>query len=1098
MVNPLVWGAFLASEAYASKKRDEFAKDEALRNQPKNIYYDKQTNTRINQDDFNVLKRGVYATYGVLVPPEDTTSKEFKNYSKKLAEVNAALNTRYPRIGSLSKDGKETYPPNPILENLMYGTQKPTVTQIISDSGESYVDMATFAAREPDNFRNKRYVTQEISFTRSGQRQEKGITDVRPDPKEKTETKLGVVPLILENGSFKQATNNKNYTHRGLQVKLPNGSFVYRDVKDREKSDKKTSFVTEPVFRVKGTKLFGENRTGTLEDLTKALNITSDEDIEALENNLVQIGSRDVKYDAEGNVLDIKNRVTFNIKDEPEPKVKVDYYVVGTDKDKNKYNVKVPANKNYAQYISENNLNTYPAEIIQVLKHNPETNEFTEVMKGSKGESNKTALGVANGGYIVTLNSTDKSVPPIKLPLNDPNKKSETKYEQLERINLFYDQHEDLFTIESRNKLASALVSIASEAYTVRVKSDRTQAETMPGKLPVGMTYSKDIKQFLNLFPALSRMNVQLTTPAIDGQRGSTTSIPFGSYILRMFNKINVDMLNKQVQNAKDGDPDKYVVGVGNVEITANKNIADKLTNVQEGEKLNTNMVLKFDDKYKEVVDYLINTAQTKEEKTDITNFIIGQSTLKSTSADGVLDYTGENKGLDGLVNIFKIKYPISVDGKVKQENGLDLLLAFMHPNWTQSARFKAAGSKFQQVALAVSGQSDGDFTKAYNFLLKIAPNYVDGNLALRSRYSGSKKSIQDIKEASRGIVTTGRNAKTEQQALRGTYFGPDGQLYPFGAAAGQFILTLRGGLYVGTQLFERAKETVRTMFGVDRADKEFGVGVALDETDPDLFTKVKNAAYTRVGSFRSVMDSNDPDIIAKNYNAEKEAEARQANKNMLDTILQNMNRTQAYMVDGVDRLEEYKAYARRSFHKFMLAYQLAAAIQGGTGGRTISDQDVQNILSAFNFNFLSDPKLELEAIDRAGIMLDRLITYNQAIADGGPKEMFVAIATDRLMNEASGANITKLTGLQVASFIKESGSPMSQGNVAGGGMPVPENQMTIGGVNIPKIVDKKAITLDKAYQFFRQYELYSEQKPSNEIMSKEKFQEQFNIKMGI
>ena len=105
---------------------------------------------------------------------------------------------------------------------------------------------------------------------------------------------------------------------------------------------------------------------------------------------------------------------------------------------------------------------------------------------------------------------------------------------------------------------------------------------------------------------------------------------------------------------------------------------------MQEGEKLNTNMVLKFDDKYKEVVDYLINTAQTKEEKTDITNFIIGQSTLKSTSADGVLDYTGENKGLDGIVNIFKIKYPISVEGKVKQENGLDLLLAFMHPNWMQ------------------------------------------------------------------------------------------------------------------------------------------------------------------------------------------------------------------------------------------------------------------------------------------------------------------------------------------------------------------------------------------------------------------------------
>ena len=33
-----------------------------------------------------------------------------------------------------------------------------------------------------------------------------------------------------------------------------------------------------------------------------------------------------------------------------------------------------------------------------------------------------------------------------------------------------------------------------------------------------------------------------------------------------------------------------------------------------------------------------------------------------------------------------------------------------------------------------------------------------------------------------------------------------------------------------------------------------------------------------------------------------------------------------------------------------MLAYHIAAAIQGGTGGRTISDQDVQNILNALNF----------------------------------------------------------------------------------------------------------------------------------------------------
>ena len=39
MVAPLVWGAFLASEAFAKGERDDFAKQQAEANRPKTIYF---------------------------------------------------------------------------------------------------------------------------------------------------------------------------------------------------------------------------------------------------------------------------------------------------------------------------------------------------------------------------------------------------------------------------------------------------------------------------------------------------------------------------------------------------------------------------------------------------------------------------------------------------------------------------------------------------------------------------------------------------------------------------------------------------------------------------------------------------------------------------------------------------------------------------------------------------------------------------------------------------------------------------------------------------------------------------------------------------
>ena len=51
---------------------------------------------------------------------------------------------------------------------------------------------------------------------------------------------------------------------------------------------------------------------------------------------------------------------------------------------------------------------------------------------------------------------------------------------------------------------------------------------------------------------------------------------------------------------------------------------------------------------------------------------------------------------------------------------------------------------------------------------------------------------------------------------------------------------------------------------------------------------------------------------------------------------------------------------ALRGYYRFMSAYALASAVQGGTGGRTISDQDVANFLKAFNTDyFFQNPEIE-------------------------------------------------------------------------------------------------------------------------------------------
>jgi hypothetical protein len=64
--------------------------------------------------------------------------------------------------------------------------------------------------------------------------------------------------------------------------------------------------------------------------------------------------------------------------------------------------------------------------------------------------------------------------------------------------------------------------------------------------------------------------------------------------------------------------------------------------------------------------------------------------------------------------------------------------------------------------------------------------------------------------------------------------------------------------------------------------------------------------------------------------------------------------------------------YAQRAFFTLVLAYEVAAAIQGGTGGRTISDQDVALIFRGLRQNWTDSPQAQVSALRAVKNMLSR------------------------------------------------------------------------------------------------------------------------------
>ena len=92
------------------------------------------------------------------------------------------------------------------------------------------------------------------------------------------------------------------------------------------------------------------------------------------------------------------------------------------------------------------------------------------------------------------------------------------------------------------------------------------------------------------------------------------------------------------------------------------------------------------------------------------------------------------------------------------------------------------------------------------------------------------------------------------------------------------------------------------------------------------------------------------------------------------------------------------KQYAQREFYTLVLAYEVAAAIQGGTGGRTISDQDVALIFRGLRQRWSDSPQTQVNALRAVESLLTRFRSRAQAMTGTQEQRAAWLIAEDLIL----------------------------------------------------------------------------------------------------
>jgi len=284
---------------------------------------------------------------------------------------------------------------------------------------------------------------------------------------------------------------------------------------------------------------------------------------------------------------------------------------------------------------------------------------------------------------------------------------------------------------------------------------------------------------------------------------------------------------------------------------------------------------------------------------------------------------------------------------------------------------------------------------------------YAQLNNKQESQFADFRKD-QEIKTAA---FTT---AETYLAGFINTYRMPNGELIPYSSGMANFVIGLDGIVYAYDQFVKPAVSKFLT-------ENKQGAGQPVSGNQAiTAMTEsigVKNPFENRFLSMSPEEQAVEAERLGQDVNVYRERELQA--KAEIDSAWQaTLEKAEQ---DSKGDKEMLYRLALRGYYRFMSAYALASAVQGGTGGRTISDQDVANFLKAFNTDrVLADPALEERTLRHILASVQAQKVISSRLASGGKD----AISAMKLLSFPE-ANL-KLTMGDLASSV---GLAMSQVN---------------------------------------------------------------------
>lgn len=253
-------------------------------------------------------------------------------------------------------------------------------------------------------------------------------------------------------------------------------------------------------------------------------------------------------------------------------------------------------------------------------------------------------------------------------------------------------------------------------------------------------------------------------------------------------------------------------------------------------------------------------------------------------------------------------------------QNQLDFLIGTMlDPRKSFVDQLNATG---KEVAFEIADAMNGDIKATTMFIAPLMASGKNADIAMGKKYGFEQDPAvkRDFLAGQLGVLAASRRGIGIANAALSTYYGPNGELLAPTALA-NFFLALEGAEYYAGKAAD--------FLGID-----FGNEASVMQAGSEYITNARNSLRQS-----GVLIENGTAL------AEIEAELKEA-------------------ANG--------KYAQREFFTLVLAYEVAAAIQGGTGGRTISDQDVALIFRGLRQRFSDGPEAQVMALNAVKGMLQQ------------------------------------------------------------------------------------------------------------------------------